>query len=335
MIWPKAILVLMLSGVVVGSGLVLKTQQDLRSTVLPLGPDQEWSLWLKSDPSRAYQVFSADQVGFNEGKQHLAAHVFGEELFSAVGVSGIRVCDRRFSFGCYHGFFSAAIAAEGVAVIPELDQACRVAFEVANPCQHGLGHGLVEYFGSSKLDQALAGCDFADRSDPISGCPSGVYMEYNFPVLIDGQGAELTTRSFEPAAPYDPCPDVPARFSESCYHELPQWWLQVYSTEFSDLIGLCQNIAEDKHRAACYEGVGAMTASGTDYDPREAAEICFSIVEPAGQRRCHLAAREGFFFSDRHFLKVEQYCQLVGTPEACLDQDRLMQKQNQLQAELR
>jgi len=60
-------------------------------------------------PQEAYSAFKRENTSDDFGKRHLGAHIFGEVVFQEVGVDGIGACDASFEFGCYHGFFNAAV----------------------------------------------------------------------------------------------------------------------------------------------------------------------------------------------------------------------------------
>jgi hypothetical protein len=188
------------------------------------------------------------------GIQHTAAHLFGSLLYEAAGEEGIGVCDAAFAFGCYHSFFGGALAEKGLEIVPSLVRECRERLGAASlGCEHGIGHGLMEFLGPHRFREALAACP--PETNPFRGCAAGVFMEYNVPMALDGDLSEIAPRTFDPARPYDPCPTVPESFQAACYHELPPWWRQIYGLDTDVLRGICMKIAGGSDREACLLGI--------------------------------------------------------------------------------
>ena len=94
--------------------------------------------------------------------QHGIAHIFGEVLYKSRGLSGITVCDGSFAFGCFHGLMVNALPKEGLGSVQQLDQMCNQKFGEYNlGCQHGLGHGIAEFF--RKIRQHNLHCPRVNR----------------------------------------------------------------------------------------------------------------------------------------------------------------------------
>lgn len=160
----------------------------------------------------AYQTFKQQYENVPFDAQHSASHLFGESLFHSLGLPGISVCDSDFSFGCYHGFFTKAVSEQGLVVVSDLDVACTAVTDAQSisACQHGIGHGILEYVGPLHLSRALEACTNTHQSNPLVGCTSGVFMEYNVPLSVSENGVFSTTaRPLEnPNEPYHPCTEV-------------------------------------------------------------------------------------------------------------------------------
>ncbi len=240
---------------------------------------------------RAYIDFQKayESAGFNTG--HTAAHIFGEELYKAEHLSGTRVCDGKLNFGCFHGLLSKAISTEGLEVIAKLDSACiKNAGERSYECQHGIGHGILEYIGHTHVVDALNACKATRQGDPVAGCTSGVFMEYNFPIVVDEENSTAisnTRELMDKAKPYDLCPALEdPRFRISCYHELPQWWKQVYSNKFGELAKLCEAVVDTQEQHACFDGIAQMTAGTADYDVAASIALCREMPTIDVQKSC-------------------------------------------------
>src|SRR5688572_19501796 len=178
--------------------------------------------------ARTYKDIQAIMGTSLPSKQHRVAHIFGELLYKKEGLQGIVVCDSNFAFGCYHSFFGSAIAQNGESIVKELDLAC---VEAHGPmglgCPHGIGHGLGEYFGSAQVDKQLNICATLTWKGRYMGCQSGVFMEYNTPVMSDEKIIAPVVRPFNATSPYGICLTVPAQFQPACFLELGAWWEQV------------------------------------------------------------------------------------------------------------
>jgi hypothetical protein len=225
----------------------------------------------------AYASFKARYASASFDTAHNAAHLFGESLYDVEGVGGVAACDAGFNFGCYHGFFAVAVAKEGLDVVSALDAACGTS-EVAHSsaCQHGIGHGILEYLGHDKLVPALEACGLTDQPDPLAGCTSGVFMEYNVPLVVNADGSfTITTRQYAPdEGPYTPCGDIPERFRGSCLQELPQWWQQVFHDDFAKMGALCAALDSTVATQICIAGVGKIVPSSADYSVEGTERFC-------------------------------------------------------------
>jgi hypothetical protein len=242
----------------------------------------------------AYTKFKKiySEVPFNQ--QHLATHIFGGALYTVLAHDGVAVCDSGFSFGCFHGFFIGAVSEEGLSVVKSLDIACsRTPIPAA--CQHGIGHGILEYLGHGRLDDALRACAEITRSGPVGGCTSGVFMEYNVP-LIESSGAFSTEARMLPAPdePYHPCPEVASQFSESCYHELPQWWEQVYAGDFGVIGRLCHEAGAEEYQRACVGGIGYRAAPSANYNLGKTRALCAMMPTDDMEHLCIVSASHAF-----------------------------------------
>ncbi len=227
----------------------------------------------------AYASLKSSAIVNESSVQHTTAHIFGESLYAEKGKNGVSVCDSEFDFGCYHGFFTAAVKKEGLSVVLPLDVVCQTTVE-PSACQHGLGHGILEYMGHKKLDEALLICTRTNQPDPVAGCTSGVFMEYNVPLMKSDFGYEVVARPLG-KDPFVPCTDVAERFKTSCYHELGQWWYQVYSGQFERMGILCDSVKPEEERRTCFLGIGKTIGPAAGYEREETIEICNKMPESA------------------------------------------------------
>lgn len=257
---------------------------------------------------RAYTLFVER---YEEDKytsvQHGAAHLFGEILFKVQNISGVAVCDSSLAYGCYHGFFTQAVLESGLSILPLLDEACGNQ-KTGSPCRHGIGHGLMEYFGTDHLDDALRSCPKAKREQFMGGCSSGVFMEYNVPLVEDNGEFVTTVRTLDTGSEYGPCTSVDDQFKESCYHELPQWWKQVYKNDYALMGELCNKVESHNERRACFLGIGNNIAPSSYFDEKIAIEYCSLMPDTYGNTMCRLAAAQGFSWDIKNRFGVIVLC---------------------------
>lgn len=236
-------------------------------------------------PTQTYADFKENSRQKDSGSQHVLAHIFGALLYQKAGIDGIATCDAEFAFGCYHSFFGGAIADKGQAVVVSLDQACIKKFgPLGTGCQHGIGHGLMEYYGT-KLDQALNDC-LVTQKIVLLGCTSGVFMEYNFPTLTDSETATTGLRKLDSKKPFQPCEEILEKFQKSCFYELPQWWYQVYGRDDQISGRLCQDISNQIYRENCFRGLGNTIGPRTNFELSSGKNVCRLMPSPEGQTLC-------------------------------------------------
>lgn len=224
-----------------------------------------WSQEISSaGAERAYEAFVEKNNLIPEARRHLFAHAMGEALFAELGIEAVATCTDAYSFGCYHGLFSRAIAEGGKDAVLQLDAACTERFGNLSGCSHGLGHGILEYVGYENLDKALSMCSsLVSQPAPLLGCTSGVFMEYLAPLKGSDGSLAPSSRPFDPELPFAPCTDVSEEYRSSCYFELGQWFRQTPGTDYGALCGRL----EESAKRNCFLGIGTdMTRGWKDAD---------------------------------------------------------------------
>jgi hypothetical protein len=260
----------------------------------------------------AYKAFAAEYHQKSFTVQHNSAHLFGEALYDTVGLTGIAACDLDFNYGCFHGFMTEAIAQKGPSVISKLKEACA---PTPSPlaCEHGIGHGIIEYLGHDKLLPALKACDLTNPTDPIAGCRTGLFMEYNIPIVFDESGdATINARLLaDPAKPYDVCPSLPEQYQLACYYSLPQWWIQVYGDYKDRLKEFCQNAPGRPNEMGCATGLGSVSGMASHYDPEKAKEYCMPGMDKELEDRCLISSAQAFYADVADMAATKKLCSLV------------------------
>lgn len=272
-----------------------------------INAQEEKIKWLKRvdkiGVENAYKEFKDAYIESNFGIQHTVAHIFGSLLYEKVGLKGIAICDSTFAFGCFHSFFGAVLADQGPDVIKDLDKTCIEKYgPLGTGCQHGIGHGLMEFMGHNNLIKALDACGYTTQKIRKFGCTSGVFMEYNVPLTLDSVQAVTQTqpREFDLRHPYYPCPDVPDKFEESCYYELGQWWDKVFNMDYVKLGQLCGEIENRVNKESCFLGVGNVAAPSSQYIVEETINKCHKMPNQRGELICRAGASWSFFASPEY-----------------------------------
>lgn len=248
-------------------------------------------------PAETVYTTTKDQIVEQPyGIQHISLHVFGEALYERNGVAGLAACDASYGFGCYHGFFGTAIASEGPEIIDDLDEACVAEYgEGGLGCQHGIGHGLGEYYGPGRLYEQLTMCSKLRWKGTLFGCRGGVFMEYNFPTMIDDSQATNNIRPFDVDHPYTPCDDTDPIHAPSCYFELAAWLLEAHEFDVASVDTLCSGISESTYLKECYRGLGLAIVARHQYSLGMTEASCLLIQHPDHQTMCLAGAAWAFF----------------------------------------
>ena len=274
---------------------------------------------LKTNSSgKAYAIFKRENAKKSIIEQHTSAHLFGEVLYEKEGPAGFSVCDGDFGFGCFHTFISFAIADKGEGVVRELDQACVEQYgEGGLGCSHGIGHGLLSYYGYTIDDllESLSVCGTLTWKHSYGGCQDGVFMEYNFRVMEPDP--KDRTRPFSVDTRMEPCASVQESFLFSCYFSQPAWWLSAFY-EYTDAVeragDYCMEINSADSRQACFRGIGYAKAPDLGFDASKGVALCDSILAPLRER---LWCREGYawaLYADPAFRTGAQSVCTLGLP---------------------
>jgi len=258
---------------------------------------QKRSLWEKQIRQFGAQKVWADltrEYATNYNR-HAVGHIYGELLYDIYGNGGLKYCDTGFSYGCFHSFFGRVLSEQGTDAIGELDKVCIEKFgPVDSGCQHGIGHGILQYLGPTKLVESLSLC--SKISVDGDSCLTGIFMEYNFPAEVSGLEIEEKIRDFKEEDPYYPCSGVPESFKKSCYYELPRYWERVLSSDFEYIGQLCQGVSETiEIKNGCFEGVGEVVSLSTDHSVEETIVRCRQMPDINAEETCRVAASWGFY----------------------------------------
>jgi hypothetical protein len=267
----------------------------------------------------AYAEFKVKNAEALLSRQHVSAHAFGEVLFATGGIEAFAACDATFGFGCYHGFFGRAIAEEGETSVKALDNACVKAYGVLGTgCQHGIGHGVLEYVGYENISEALALCKDTSQPAPLLGCTSGVFMEYNSPLVGAGAGLVPAPRVLTSETIYGPCPSVLPEYQTSCYFELGKWLVSQLSLGDERIADACEGLRGET-RTHCFLGAGEGIAFFVDNDAAQGRAECANLAKGADELACSAGIAWALFSNGRGKEAAREACiyEDAGATERC------------------
>ncbi len=270
----------------------------------------------KDSPENVYLKIKQEYSSKPTSKQHDIAHLFGQLLYQKVGNEGIAICDRSFSFGCFHGLFIAAISDQGIGVTKNLDETCIKKFgPMGLGCQHGIGHGIAEYLGPKKLILALELCGQLSWQKPLLGCAGGVFMEHNLPLKELGKNGFVTARKYDDSEPYGDCNSIPERYKQECFFDLGLWWNQVLNKDYSKMMKLCKNIENDIFRHRCLMGVGTASATTSSMNVATVREQCGQTTQLEDKTTCLSGAAWVFSTTTGYTASAQMICEDLAETE--------------------
>ncbi len=261
---------------------------------------KDWTKLIdKLGAEKAYAQLKSQMQDKSLKTQHVAAHLFGDVLYEKKGFEGMSVCDGSFAYGCYHVFVARVLAEKGLQMIAKLDKICVKKYGPRMlGCQHGIGHGILEYFGYKyeNILDALKYCDqtTGNRSNPFLSCLTGVFMEHNMPVVTTDDIPVIDWRKFDPNDPYYPCPTIPYEFQKECYSQLGLWWNTVLNADYQKIGQLCQGIKDSENQSICFHSLGIFGATMAAYDVSETIKKCSLMPNEKSFLYCRSGAYQSF-----------------------------------------
>lgn len=235
----------------------------------------------------AYDLVKKEAQSLDVFERHGVGHRFGEILYNVEGVKGIQVCDGELSFGCFHSFTIAAIFDKGLSVANEIDLNCIEKYGIlGHGCTHGIGHGLIEYFGATEegLNNSLEVCRDLTYKGSVMGCKNGVFMEFNHP-SPSAEGKLRSSRQFDDNNSYYPCNKIKAEFEPACYYEQGKWIHRTFG-QLNEALDYCNALENGRNREVCLMGVGANAGEESNFDTQEAFAKCSYLSEGDGREFC-------------------------------------------------
>lgn len=274
-------------------------------------------------PQSAYAELlqSAQSISVSEG--HSFAHAFGAALFEALGTDALSVCDSQLFWGCFHAFVGEAVAQKGIAVAPELKKSCPAGGSELTGCEHGLGHGILGYYGYGLRDlkAALGQCDSLEPEHPRNGCAEGVFMEYSIRELAASSSDIADPRVLSESNRYTPCTQVDAKYAGACGFELVPWWgaaqhrYRALGDIYAWMGAQCAAAPGAQLRQGCLQGLGFNAGLSGTFD--EALALC-NAAAPSGP--ASMVCRSALAISTPAPLEsLKERCRATGLSGVSLD----------------
>lgn len=277
-----------------------------------------WTLRVsKVGGQAAYRELARSISSTTIAQQHLQAHLFGDALYRIEGLRGASVCDERFSQGCFHEFMGQTISDNGLSIVPRLASECARSIAPRSFfCTHGIGHGLVALLGydEAALQEALAECDRMESIDPVNGCYTGVFMEYNLRTVAQSGGN--SPRELTRANALEPCERLTDTSQWICYYSrVPLWWYQALQDQglegaelFKKTKIMCLTIAQPYFRDLCIKGLGHFVPMATDFGAAKATALCEDVFPEARYELYCRAESANFMFTESRLQDALAMC---------------------------
>jgi hypothetical protein len=192
------------------------------------------------------------------GETHLIQHEVGYYLYETEGKEGVTKCTLYFLAACYHGLIISLLGKEGVAALPGVMEDCwQIGGTVAVQCAHGIGHGLVAWYGYKNLDQALKECDsIAKQSEnfPIFNCYDGAFMENQWGLHDDADASDRWLSDTDPLYPCDD-PRVKPQWLKGCWANQASIMYQFYKGDIGKVSDQCLKLKDTTLRDTCFNNL--------------------------------------------------------------------------------
>ncbi len=224
---------------------------------------------------------------------HDMAHYLGKLIYKEKGISGLKICDTAFGFGCYHGFIQDYIADMGPNQIPALSDEC---LKRDTPygqlgCHHGIGHGVLSHY-KYDVKKSLSICDKYLTGDFLHTCYTGIFME-------------------NPNDSVELCKSIENRYKSACYEYIHEGeLLSSPPVVVSNLIKKCES-AESEYVPSCYKSIGGYVGQVTRVSNLQAREYCGLADNTDNEYTCFQSVSEVWRLYEVEDKNIEELCDYV------------------------
>lgn len=283
------------------------------------------TLFAAQGSKTAYAYFQRAYQNIDPAIVHNLAHWIGNELYRREDIQGVSLCDASYQFGCFHGFFGAALGTRGTEILPKVEEVCMKSGGVPaqfGGCIHGVGHGLLGLRGyrANDLIGALKDCDILISRSSQEGCYNGVFMEYNIRTMQELKGNKIIMRAFDAKRPFDPCDTLTVAYQPFCFYEQPAWWTTVGEQSISASGILCASLNNVRNRDECFRGLGRAMLGNSDNNAQQIISQCAKMPDGESSAAC---VRESvrLLLSQGNTASWKELCQSISGADASLCMD--------------
>lgn len=228
---------------------------------------------------------------------HPVLHVIGARAGEEYGsvaeayAHGDTVCRSGYYHGVLEGLFVENGGEEMVARLDELCAAVRGDGYTYNyfSCVHGIGHGLMAYFGHD-LFASLDACTRLSGEWEQSSCAGGVFMEN---VISDTE--ELPSKFFKDDDLLYPCTVVTGAFATQCYLMQTSHILDVVGADFARTFEACRSAGI--HAATCFQSIGRDVSGWSYGDINTSLTLCGLGESLEERKNCAIGAAADYLQS--------------------------------------
>ncbi len=314
----KIILLVLVAGFTTVSFLFFQTSLNTSNE----SGESEFAYWQKRvtaiGTARAYEEFKSENLGPStlENNIHKKTHLFGAVLYESEKTDSISICDSFSGSGCYHEVVQLSIYDNDFSALLKIKDDC----ENKDGCNHGVGHGIIGYFGYSPaaLISALDSCVvYGDTS--YRGCYGGVFMGYNV-YFRDPSQSSTTTPSARPLSindPYNPCDRIPEQYRFACFVRQVQLWENTIFKNLSGIenirsvIGLCSELQNETYKKACLFGIGRNMWPLIQHDVDTMVRACTYTTTQNDFTTCIIGSSKEYRYDTNDFKETLRLCSFI------------------------
>lgn len=278
-----------------------------------------WEREVKNNPADVvYDSFVESYIEQDENRWHWAMHVLASILYDRYGADALEFCDNSFQNACYHEIMSSFSYEGKVVEQSEIATLCEGNWN----CSHGIGHGLVMYYGYDQetLTGILERCPIELSVVPIESCQSGVFMEFITRTMGAPRG-ELD--AIKNTVDKDLCSEIEPAYRGPCHFVMVEFVVahtDPTKKEVADAIGeYCRQFAVG-YEDDCFIGAG-FNAKFLTKEYTEGISLCKDIAGGQGEHEdsCLGALAMQYMFFNRKEIS-EMICDEVSLQgrETCL-----------------
>ena len=248
----------------------------------------------KNNPQKAWDYLKKTYIIDNEviGNPHSLAHLVGNNAYTKFGLDGVRICDSKFAYGCYHGVTEQMLLHLGITGINKIEQSCINYWppnesENFTGCIHGAGHGLVTW-REYDLKKAIADCDGFTQY-LRNYCYNGAMMEF-----MEGAPRE----SFDEDNPWALCNSLESESQQLCARIMIISFTTKFNWDFAQIAGNCSKAPSEVFRSECFMSLGDHAAQSANGDIFKIKAYCDQITDPDGKGKCYSSAATQVIFQE-------------------------------------